>query len=144
MAETPESSARPENYVTMKDVADAVGVSKMTVSRALKGNQHGVAEPTRKRIEEAAERLGYRRNPMVQSLMSQVRRRKTTAIVSEIAAIVQHSQCPAAQVGWRQNSIPIILDSIRSTAARNGFRLEVLAYKQQSRPRPHPADHPRP
>ncbi|WP_030482847.1 LacI family DNA-binding transcriptional regulator [Nocardioides aequoreus] len=42
----------------IKEVADEVGLSQATVSRALRG-QRGVSERNRERIEEAAARLGY-------------------------------------------------------------------------------------
>jgi LacI family gluconate utilization system Gnt-I transcriptional repressor len=42
----------------MVDVGKRAGVSAMTVSRALKGNA-SIAEPTRRRIMEAVEALGY-------------------------------------------------------------------------------------
>jgi LacI family transcriptional regulator len=46
--------------VTLKTVADATGLSKFAVSRALAGKS-GVSEATRARVAEAAGRLGYRR-----------------------------------------------------------------------------------
>jgi DNA-binding LacI/PurR family transcriptional regulator len=45
----------------MADVARRAGVSVMTVSRVLNGFS-GVAEPTRRRVEEAVAALGYRAN----------------------------------------------------------------------------------
>ena len=44
--------------VTMRDVGKAVGMSTMTVSRALRGHP-AVSKETRARVEEAARRLGY-------------------------------------------------------------------------------------
>src|SRR5688572_6138053 len=44
--------------VTIADVAELAGVSKMSVSRVLNG-QIGVSEKTRLRILEAVEQLGY-------------------------------------------------------------------------------------
>ncbi|KMW58498.1 Positive regulator of L-idonate catabolism [Candidatus Rhodobacter oscarellae] len=44
--------------VTMRDVADAAGVSPMTVSRALRDDA-SVKPETRRRIRETADRLGY-------------------------------------------------------------------------------------
>ncbi|MFC4101993.1 LacI family DNA-binding transcriptional regulator [Paenibacillus xanthanilyticus] len=46
--------------VTMEQIAREVGVSKFAVSQALSGKP-GVAEETRSRIVEVAERLGYRK-----------------------------------------------------------------------------------
>ncbi|TSD86381.1 LacI family transcriptional regulator [Mycobacterium sp. KBS0706] len=44
--------------VTLQQIADRVGVSKFAVSRSLSGKD-GVSEATRRRVEEAAEVLGY-------------------------------------------------------------------------------------
>lgn len=48
----------PKKQPTMMDVAQLAGVSTMTVSRALKPNT-SVGEKTRKKIQDAAEQLGY-------------------------------------------------------------------------------------
>jgi DNA-binding LacI/PurR family transcriptional regulator len=53
-----ETSPLKETSVTVRDIAERVGVSIGTVSRALK-NQPGVGEDTRHRILKTAERLGY-------------------------------------------------------------------------------------
>ena len=45
--------------VTIKDVAEAAGVSRTAVSFVLNGREKGLAESTRKRIVAAATRLGY-------------------------------------------------------------------------------------
>ncbi|MBN2711573.1 MAG: LacI family DNA-binding transcriptional regulator, partial [Planctomycetes bacterium] len=52
---------------SLKDIADASGVSIRTVSRALKQSGY-VGEETRERIMEAAKRLGYRPNLAARSL----------------------------------------------------------------------------
>jgi len=44
--------------VSMQDVAKACGVSKNTVSQALR-NSSQISEATRQRIAEAAARMGY-------------------------------------------------------------------------------------
>ncbi|MEU7581374.1 LacI family DNA-binding transcriptional regulator [Streptomyces sp. NPDC041068] len=61
--------------VTLLDVARAAGVSKSTVSDALQGSGR-VAEATRDRVREAADRLGYRPN----SAARRLRRASTGAI----------------------------------------------------------------
>jgi len=54
----------------IKDIAQALGVSPATVSRAL-SDSGLVAEPTRNRIREAAQRLNYRPNANARSLRTQ-------------------------------------------------------------------------
>lgn len=61
--------------VTLLDVARAAGVSKSTVSDALQGSGR-VAEDTRRRVRDTAERLGYRPN----SAARRLRRASTGAI----------------------------------------------------------------
>jgi DNA-binding LacI/PurR family transcriptional regulator len=53
--------------VIMADVATAAGVSLMTVSRVLNGAA-GVAPSTRRRVERAVQRLGYRPNAAARTL----------------------------------------------------------------------------
>ena len=54
--------------VSMKDVADHLGVSKATVSRALSGKSE-IPAVTRNRINQACEQLGYRLNTNIQDLV---------------------------------------------------------------------------
>ncbi|HET9920192.1 MAG TPA: LacI family DNA-binding transcriptional regulator [Ktedonobacteraceae bacterium] len=56
--------------VSIKDVAEAAGVSTATVSRVLSNGQH-VRPEVRKRVLAAVERLGYRPNLVARSLRSQ-------------------------------------------------------------------------
>jgi Transcriptional regulators len=61
---------RRSNATTLKDVALAAGVAKMTASVVLNGARSGtqVSEATRARILEAAQRLGYRPNGVARGL----------------------------------------------------------------------------
>jgi DNA-binding LacI/PurR family transcriptional regulator len=52
---------------TMRDVAEAAGVSLMTVSRVVNG-ESGVTPETAARVERAIRRLGYQRNDMARHL----------------------------------------------------------------------------
>ena len=51
----------------MKDLAEELGVSIATVSRALR-NSHEVGEEMKQKVQELAKRLNYRPNPFAQSL----------------------------------------------------------------------------
>ena len=55
--------------VTLKDVAKAAGVSAMTVSRVIHGNNSGVSQETRIKIQEMIDAMGYVPNASARSLV---------------------------------------------------------------------------
>lgn len=65
-ARTPRRSSAP----TMRDIAQATGVSQSTVSRVLSGTPTAVpiAEATRTRVLTTAAEMGYRPNPLARGL----------------------------------------------------------------------------
>ena len=66
-------------YVTIKDIANALGISKSTVSRALAADSWNVSEETIRKVVETAEKMGYRKNEMAVNLRNC--RAKTIGIV---------------------------------------------------------------
>lgn len=68
----PEHSWRERKATTLKDIAQAVGVSESTVSVVVNGARSGtrVSAQTRAAVLEAAQRLGYRPNFYARSLVS--------------------------------------------------------------------------
>lgn len=72
--------------MTLKDVADAVGVSSMTVSLALRDHPRIPAD-RRAEIQEVARRLGYRPNPMASALVYQRNNLASHPISAELAWI---------------------------------------------------------
>ncbi len=58
----------PTKRVTIREVADAAGVSPAAVSYALRGLQ--VSEETQKRVRRVATELGYEANPIARALAS--------------------------------------------------------------------------
>ena len=60
-------SHRQRGLTTIRDVAEAAGVSIGTASKALRG-QGSLRDETRLRVREAADRLGFRPNDLAQSL----------------------------------------------------------------------------
>lgn len=71
-AVTVEGAAQrdPSEVVTMRDIAEAAGVSLSTVSRVINKapSRVPIAVETRERIEREAERLGFRPNPFARAL----------------------------------------------------------------------------
>lgn len=72
MEEAPQaaSSVMPQR-LTVREVAQAAGVSIKTVSRVLRGEAH-VSPATRLSVEAAAQALGYRPDPAARGLKSRV------------------------------------------------------------------------
>lgn len=59
----------PALQPTLKDIAKATGLTEATVSRILSGKEQFAAE-TRKRVEQVADRLGYRPNRLVRGIQT--------------------------------------------------------------------------
>lgn len=69
--------------VTIKDIAQALGISTSTVSRALR-DSYEISPETKQMVRECAERLNYRPNPIALSLKER-RSRSIGIVVCEIA-----------------------------------------------------------
>ena len=103
--------------VTMQDIARASGVSQSTVSRVL--NDAATAVPiaavTRERVLEAADRLGYRPNPLARGL----RGSKTMLlgiIVREISDPFFATAVEAVSLRARERGYNVVLGSAHSDA----------------------------
>lgn len=66
----------PKKVVSLGDIAVAAGVTRMTVSLALRNQPGRVSDAVRKRIVAAADKLGYQPDARIASWMSQVRASK--------------------------------------------------------------------
>ena len=80
--------SRRAGNITLRDIAEEVGVSSMTVSAVINGGNSStrISEVTRERVREAALRLGYRPNAEAQALS---RRRFDKRDVVETEALDQ-------------------------------------------------------
>ncbi|MFB3906400.1 MAG: LacI family DNA-binding transcriptional regulator [Acidobacteriota bacterium] len=70
---------------TIVDIARRLGVSAMTVSRALRGSPE-VSERTRRRVLQCADELGYRPNRWARSLVT-----RKTSIIGVVVPDISHS-----------------------------------------------------
>lgn len=108
-----------EQRATIIDLARLAGVSKMTVSRALRG-ERGISAETRERIQALAKQVGYRPDPAVSELMGRLRKSRLVGLET-LAWLTTY---PAIG-GWRSN--PGTCDMYRGASERAqalGFRLE--------------------
>lgn len=104
----------------MLDVARAAGVSKNTVSLALRRDPQ-IPEITQKRIETTAARLGYRKNPVVGHLMAQLRTGMTTGYKATLAILNAN---PEADAFRTHPTIPTYVEGCRRRAAQQGYGLD--------------------
>ncbi|RRJ97036.1 LacI family transcriptional regulator [Opitutaceae bacterium TAV4] len=105
----------------MVRVAEAAGVSQMTVSRSLR-NDPSIPSATRQRIKRIAAQLGYRPDPMVSQLMARLRQSRVSKTAEEtVAWITTH---PTA-TGWRNNPASVAFHAGATARARElGYRIE--------------------
>lgn len=117
------------NKVTISDVAAAAGVHKMTVSRALR-NLPSISESTRERVKEAARRLGYRPNPYVAALMTQVRERHVGNVVMPLAVLYEAGTLEH----FREHPIRReLLEGVQHEAKSLNLKIEFHAYQGETR-----------
>lgn len=81
----------------MQQIADAAGVSRMAVSLALR-NSPKISVATASRIRRLAEDLGYRPNPMVSALMTQLRQGRDVKKPTVLAYVTAFP----TEGGWRK------------------------------------------
>lgn len=83
-----KAAIKPPRRTTITDVAHAAGVSRTAVSYVLSGRTAGVrvTDSTRRRILEAAESVGYRRNALGLALRSG--RMDTVGIIAPVSIMV--------------------------------------------------------
>jgi LacI family transcriptional regulator len=89
---------------TIKDVAVAADVSLATVSNVINGKSSSVGEKTRRRVQKAIERLGYRPQ-------SAGRRLRTSRRYSIAMVIVDESEAYLAD-GFAANMVPGFTDTL--------------------------------
>jgi LacI family transcriptional regulator len=94
---------KPKKDITIYDIAQKLDISTATVSRALQDNP-AINKHTRKKIQEAAKKLGYRHNTFASSL----RKQKTNTI-----GIIVHE--------LNSNFVASVLAGIEKVTAEAGY-----------------------
>lgn len=116
--------------VSLRDIAQAVGVSHVTVSLALRGDPR-ISAARRKEIVATAERLGYRPDPMLASLSAYRQARKPVEIRSTIAWL---NQWPDPRRLRRFHEFDAYWRGASEYAAWLGYRLEEFVVTKDMTP----------
>lgn len=107
--------------ITLEDIAKRCGVSKVTVSLALRENPR-ISPTMRRRVQKMAQELGYAPHPMVSALMANLRAARKTRFVCNLAFLTAFP----TRDGWKENlSFPRYWQGIQRRASELGYGLEV-------------------
>lgn len=109
----------------MADIARAAGVHQTTVSLAFR-NHPSIPVETRERLLAVAEKMGYRPNPLVSVLMSQLRGQRQRRKHEVIAYLSSH---PPENPWRRHAAFNEMFGGARSGAASLGFVLQEFDLK---------------
>lgn len=107
-------------HPNIRQIARRLGLSHTTVSLALRGHPR-ISSATRKRVQAAADELGYRPNALVSALMRQVRSNRRV-VSSETLAFLTGGTTPDH---WRRHrTIMENFEGAKAQAESLGFKLE--------------------
>lgn len=106
--------------MTLKQIAARAGVSRATVSYALRGHPK-IPSETRARVQAAAQSVGYKPNPRIAGLMAHIRRGRARPFGERIAFVWVHTTRAEAA---RSPFLTAVLEGARARAAQSGFGLE--------------------
>ena len=113
-----------QHRVSLKDLADQLGVSIATVSRALRGS-HEVGEEMREKVKALAKKLNYRPNPFAQSLRKEAPRIIGVVVPNLVthyfAAVLDGIEEYARQQGYSVFSSNSHEDHVREKEAIDNF-----------------------
>ena len=106
--------------IALRDIAEKAGVTRMSVSLALRGKP-GISAETRRVILQAAKELGYRPDPEVAKLLAHIRTRSPSQPHDGLALITTGKHADA----WKQsNTERKFIEGAVARARDYGYRLE--------------------
>ncbi len=119
---------QPSPEITLRHLAEHCGLSSATVSRALSGHPN-VSARVKLLVQDAAQALGYKRNPLVGSLMAQVRGGRTRHFAGNLAIVhVASPQQPEPRPVQRR-----MIEAAEMRAHELGFSLTVFSLRSSAR-----------
>jgi DNA-binding LacI/PurR family transcriptional regulator len=111
---------------TLRSLAASLGLSRTTVSDALRGSPR-VDPATAQRVKKAARDAGYRRNPLAGALMSELRRSRGTTFRGVLAAVDLNE--PDVPVSTRYHRELVLGAETRATEL--GFKVEKFSANRE-------------
>lgn len=112
--------------VTYADIAREAGVSRMTVSLALR-NHPDVSQATAQKVRAIAQRLGYRPDPEINRLMSYLRQSREGRSDTVLAFLDPWSRDPSIPDRYH---LSLLLEGAKARAEELGFRVDLLWLKE--------------
>jgi DNA-binding LacI/PurR family transcriptional regulator len=110
---------------TLADIATRLGISKMSVSRALRGEKQ-VSEELRERVQQMADSLGYRPDPEIAKLMTHMRKSRQVVSPTTLAFIWAEKEAEDVKTSsWSRE----LLRGAHERADQLGYRLEEFNLK---------------
>ncbi len=129
--EKPSVEAEASAHLSLAALAEAAGVSVATASRAMRDHCR-VSLEVRRHVQAVAEKIGYRPNPLVASLMHQIRERQVKAFQGVVAMI----GCASSRAEWERNAVArLFWAGVEAEAKRLGFQAELLLPRAEGLPR---------
>lgn len=114
--------------VTQKDIANNLGVSRETVKYALSGHK-GVAEKTRERVLQEAQRLGYNRDANQGARQLVARRHGRRALTGVLAVLLPENQAQQ----YRAPFFEVLMQGLEAQARERGLDLCYIVLGQRER-----------
>lgn len=130
---TPEPNPGERKRVTLRDIAKELGVSHVTVSKALR-NQSGASPELKARIRKKADEMGYQPDPMLAAL-SHYRKTSTTHPVQ--ASLAWINTWPEPEQLREFKEFDLYWQGAEASAQRFGFRLQEFQTAEIPLPRLH-------
>jgi LacI family transcriptional regulator len=115
-----------QKYITIKDIARECGVSHTTVSLALRDHER-ISLATKKRVREMAERLGYRRHPMLSALMANLSQSHPSTAAVPLAALYTHTESAVDGNDYHR----VVWQGMQERAGELGFKLDRFFFDQK-------------
>lgn len=109
---------------TLSDIGKAAGVSISTASLALRHDPR-IALVTRKKVQEIANQLGYKPDPMLSALIA--RRNRKHRAIANLAALVDNRWTSWKRLGWLRK----ILDGMHTACEELGYQLDELSIQEE-------------